>query len=35
MCEWAIAVGLALKGLELNEADQGRNEQKQEVAVSL
>ena len=33
MCEWAIAVGLALKGLGLNEAKQGRNEQRQEVAV--
>ncbi|RKY11692.1 MAG: hypothetical protein DRP52_05585 [Planctomycetota bacterium] len=33
MCEWAIAVGLAMKGLELNKAKQGRNEQRQEVAV--
>ena len=33
MCEWAIAVGLALKGLELNETKQGRIEQRQEVAV--
>ena len=35
MCEWAIAVGLALKGLELNEMNQGRNRQRQEVAVSV
>jgi type IV pilus assembly protein PilM len=35
MCEWAIAVGLALKGLELNEADQSRNEQRKEVAVTV
>ncbi|OQY03041.1 MAG: hypothetical protein B6I25_08540 [Planctomycetales bacterium 4572_13] len=33
MCEWAIAVGLAMKGLELDETKQGRNEQRQEVAV--
>jgi type IV pilus assembly protein PilM len=35
MCEWAIVVGLALKGLELNETNHGRNEQRQEVAVSV
>lgn len=33
MCEWAIAVGLALKGLELNELKQSRNKQQQEVIV--
>ena len=35
MCEWAIAVGLALKGLELNEPNQRRNRQREEVAVSV
>ena len=35
MCEWAIAVGLALKGLELNETNQRRNRQREEVAVSV
>ena len=33
MCEWAISVGLALKGLQLEEIKQGRTEQRQEVAV--
>jgi len=33
MCEWAIVVGLALKGLELNEIKQSRDEQRQEVVV--
>ncbi len=33
MCEWAISVGLALKGLELEEIKQGRIEQRKEVAV--
>lgn len=35
MCEWAIAVGLALKGLELNEMNQSRNEQRQEEMVNV
>ena len=34
-CEWAIAVGLALKGLELNETDQSRKKQQKEVAVTV
>jgi len=33
MCEWAIAVGLALKGLELNETNQEQNKHRQEVVV--
>ena len=33
MCEWAVVVGLALKGIELNETKQSRNEQRQEVVV--
>ncbi|MHC4555638.1 MAG: pilus assembly protein PilM [Planctomycetota bacterium] len=34
-CEWAIAVGLALKGLELNETGQSRKKQQHEVAVTV
>ena len=35
MCEWAIVVGLALKGLELNETHQNRKQHRQEAAVSV
>ncbi|MHC5191754.1 MAG: pilus assembly protein PilM [Planctomycetota bacterium] len=33
MCEWAIAVGLALKGFELDKTKQRCNNQRREVAV--
>jgi type IV pilus assembly protein PilM len=33
MCEWAIAVGLALRGLELKPEDKNKNQTRQEVAV--
>lgn len=35
MCEWAIAVGLALKGLELNETKQSQNQRRQGAVVSV
>lgn len=34
MCEWAIAVGLALKGLQLNETKEDPVQSSQEVAVN-
>jgi type IV pilus assembly protein PilM len=35
MCEWAIAVGLALKGFELDRTELERDGQRQEAAVSV